>query len=94
MGPYTPRPLQSHPALLASLPPPWDPPSVFRSHTQESLSSLLRLRGRFGDFLEELNSFPSPQIPQNLPCSVTLQPGPEDTGKVGEEQSSRSQGHP
>lgn len=24
-----------------------------------------------------------PQIPQNLPCSVTLQPGPEDTGKVG-----------
>lgn len=22
------------------------------------------------------------QIPQNLPCSVTLQPGPEDTGKV------------
>lgn len=25
---------------------------------------------------------PLPQIPQNLPCSVTLQPGPEDTGKV------------
>lgn len=25
----------------------------------------------------------TPQIPQNLPCSVTLQPGPEDTGKVG-----------
>ncbi|KAH0626025.1 hypothetical protein JD844_000722, partial [Phrynosoma platyrhinos] len=25
---------------------------------------------------------PTPQIPQNLPCSVTLQPGPEDTGKV------------
>lgn len=24
----------------------------------------------------------SVQIPQNLPCSVTLQPGPEDTGKV------------
>lgn len=24
----------------------------------------------------------SAQIPQNLPCSVTLQPGPEDTGKV------------
>lgn len=24
----------------------------------------------------------SPQIPPNLPCSVTLQPGPEDTGKV------------
>lgn len=24
------------------------------------------------------------QIPQNLPCSVTLQPGPEDTGKVTE----------
>lgn len=23
------------------------------------------------------------QIPLNLPCSVTLQPGPEDTGKVG-----------
>lgn len=23
------------------------------------------------------------QIPPNLPCSVTLQPGPEDTGKVG-----------
>ncbi len=22
------------------------------------------------------------QIPLNLPCSVTLQPGPEDTGKV------------
>lgn len=22
------------------------------------------------------------QIPQNLPCSVTLQPGPEDTGKA------------
>lgn len=22
------------------------------------------------------------QIPPNLPCSVTLQPGPEDTGKV------------
>lgn len=42
--------------------------------------------GRFGDFLEELNSFPLPQIPQNLPCSVTLQPGPEDTGKVWEEK--------
>lgn len=27
----------------------------------------------------------SPQIPQNLPCSVTLQPGPEDTGKVQRE---------
>uniref|UniRef100_A0A2K6JVJ2 Beta-arrestin-2 n=1 Tax=Rhinopithecus bieti TaxID=61621 RepID=A0A2K6JVJ2_RHIBE len=26
--------------------------------------------------------FPLPQIPQNLPCSVTLQPGPEDTGKA------------
>jgi len=24
-------------------------------------------------------------IPQNLPCSVTLQPGPEDTGKVQRE---------
>jgi len=26
------------------------------------------------------------QIPQNLPCSVTLQPGPEDTGKVERER--------
>lgn len=26
--------------------------------------------------------FISFQIPLNLPCSVTLQPGPEDTGKV------------
>lgn len=26
--------------------------------------------------------FSALQIPQNLPCSVTLQPGPEDTGKV------------
>lgn len=24
----------------------------------------------------------SEQIPPNLPCSVTLQPGPEDTGKA------------
>lgn len=30
-----------------------------------------------------------PQIPQNLPCSVTLQPGPEDTGKVREGQLSQ-----
>ncbi|KAB0388826.1 hypothetical protein E2I00_016038 [Balaenoptera physalus] len=45
-------------------------------------SSLLRLGGRFRGFLEELNSFLLPQIPQNLPCSVTLQPGPEDTGKA------------
>ncbi|TEA40305.1 hypothetical protein DBR06_SOUSAS8210268 [Sousa chinensis] len=42
----------------------------------------LRLGGRFRGFLEELNSFLLPQIPQNLPCSVTLQPGPEDTGKA------------
>jgi len=34
--------------------------------------------------LERIKCFGSVlfQIPQNLPCSVTLQPGPEDTGKV------------
>uniref|UniRef100_A0A3Q2YJE2 Arrestin beta 2 n=1 Tax=Hippocampus comes TaxID=109280 RepID=A0A3Q2YJE2_HIPCM len=28
------------------------------------------------------NAPPRLQVPQNLPCSVTLQPGPEDTGKA------------
>ncbi|KAJ7320461.1 hypothetical protein JRQ81_019972 [Phrynocephalus forsythii] len=30
------------------------------------------------------------EIPPNLPCSVTLQPGPEDTGKVREEDQRNS----
>lgn len=33
------------------------------------------------------------QIPQNLPCSVTLQPGPEDTGKVTEPPSCETAEH-
>lgn len=34
------------------------------------------------------------QIPLNLPCSVTLQPGPEDTGKVSARLSSPGESNP
>uniref|UniRef100_A0A8C6M7X4 Arrestin-like N-terminal domain-containing protein n=1 Tax=Nothobranchius furzeri TaxID=105023 RepID=A0A8C6M7X4_NOTFU len=50
--------------------------------TRPKRTSECRLQDRL---LKKLGQHAHPfyfTIPQNLPCSVTLQPGPEDTGKV------------
>lgn len=59
-----------HVSSLQAFPPPEQRPAL--SHLQEKL-------------LKKLGQHAYPftfTIPQNLPCSVTLQPGPEDTGKA------------
>ncbi|XP_035531314.1 arrestin red cell-like [Morone saxatilis] len=49
---------------------------------QEEKKHLSRLQERLLKKLGQ-NAYPfNFTIPQNLPCSVTLQPGPEDTGKA------------
>uniref|UniRef100_A0A8K9UEV3 Arrestin C-terminal-like domain-containing protein n=1 Tax=Oncorhynchus mykiss TaxID=8022 RepID=A0A8K9UEV3_ONCMY len=55
---------------------------AFPTLTTEEGKPLSRLQERL---LKKLGQHAHPfsfTIPQNLPCSVTLQPGPEDTGKV------------
>ncbi|CAB1351414.1 unnamed protein product, partial [Coregonus sp. 'balchen'] len=55
---------------------------AFPAVTTEERKPLSRLQERL---LKKLGQHVYPfnfTIPQNLPCSVTLQPGPEDTGKV------------
>uniref|UniRef100_A0A3Q2YMK4 Beta-arrestin-1 n=1 Tax=Hippocampus comes TaxID=109280 RepID=A0A3Q2YMK4_HIPCM len=56
----------------------------------EAESDVTRLQERLMKKLGE-HAYPFTfQMPLNLPCSVTLQPGPEDTGKVAAARSANS----